>query len=124
MSAKSTRLVDSLQSEYDEALRAVATYDRDGYELHYTSSDIDANYSESSIEDIYDNVVLQDIAQPLDEDLFSDMGDVRGRLRIFEDGTVAHFWPSEDEEGVFLAFDGSADPSVRSLLELISEFYN
>jgi len=124
MSPQSAQLVNSLQSEYDEALRAVATYDRDGYELHYTSSDIDANYSESDIDDIYDDVVIQDIAQPFHETLFSDMGDVRGKMRVFEDGAVAHFWPSEDDEGVFLAFDNSADPSVRSLLELINEFYN
>jgi len=124
MTSRSTQLVNSLQSAYDGSLRAVATYDRDGYELHYTSLDIDANYSEGDIDDIYDDVVIQDIGQPFHEELFSDMGDVRGKLRVFEDGVVAHFWPSEDAEGVFLAFDSSADPSVRSLLELISEFYN
>jgi len=124
MASRSTRLVDELQSTYDGRLRAIATYDRDGYELHYTSADVDANYSQDDIDDIYDDVVIQDIAQPFHEDLFSDMGDVRGKMRVFEDGTVAHFWPSENEEGVFLAFDSSADPSVRSLLELIGEFYN
>ena len=124
MSKQSTQLVDSLQAEYGEVLRVVATYDRDTYELHYTSPDIDANYSESNFDEIYDDVVIQDVAQPFHEELFSDMGDVRGKLRVFADGTVAHFWPSEDDEGVFLAFDSSADPSVRSLLELISEFYN
>ena len=124
MASRSTRLVDELQSTYDGRLRAIATYDRDGYELHYTSADVDANYSQDDIKNIYDDVVIQDIAQPFHEDLFSDMGDVRGKLRVFEDGTVAHFWPSENEEGVFLAFDSSADPSVRSLLGLIGEFYN
>ena len=124
MTSHSAQLVERLQSTYDNTLRVVATYDPDGYELHYTSQDVDANYSQSNIDDIYDDVVVQDIAQPFQEDLFSDMGDVRGKLRIFEGGTVAHFWPSEDRKGVFLVFDSSADPSVRSLLELISEFYN
>ena len=68
--------------------------------------------------------MLQDISHPFYEGLFSDMGEIRGQLRVFENGTVAHFWPSEDDEGVFLTFDSSADPSVRNLLKLISEFYN
>lgn len=124
MVSQPTQLVDEIQSVYGEGVRAVATYDRDDYEVHYTSPSIDTNYSAKEIEDIYDDVVFQDIAQLHHEDLFSDMGDVRGKLRVFEGGTVGHFWPSEDDAGVFVSFDSSADPSVRSLLELISEFYS
>ena len=124
MTVQSTQLVESLQSEYGGALRAVATYDRDGYKLHYTSLAVDANYSEGDIGDICDDVVLQDVSQPFLDGLFSDLGDIRGKLCVFEDGTVAHFWPSADDEGVFLTLNSSADSSVRSLLALISEFYN
>ena len=124
MTVQSDQLVNSLQSEYGETLRIIATYDRDEYKLHYTSSAVDANYSEGDIGDIYDDIVMQDVTQPFLEGLFSDLGDVRGKLRVFENGTVAHFWPSEDEKGVFLTFDDSADPSVRSLLELVTEFYS
>ena len=73
---------------------------------------------------IYDELMMQEFTIPVEEDLFSDMGDVHGQFRLFEEGTVAHFWPSDDKQGVFVAFDSSADPSVRTLLEVISEFYN
>ncbi len=82
------------------------------------------NYLEGDIGDIYDDIVIQDVSQPFVEGLFSDLGEIRGQLRVFEHRSVAHFWPSEDDEGVFLTLDSSADPSVRSLLALISKFYN
>ena len=124
MTLQSGQLVDNLQSEYGETLRVIATYDRDGYEIHYAGQGIDANYSEVDLDNIYDDVVMQDVSHGFVDDLFNDLGDVRGQLRIFENGIVAHFWPTETKRGVFLTFDSSADPSMRSLLELISGFYN
>jgi hypothetical protein len=52
------------------------------------------------------------------------MGKITGKMRLFNDGTVAHFWPSEDDSGLFLAFDDSVDPGVRELAELANSHYN
>jgi hypothetical protein len=109
---------------YDGSPRVIATYDREEYEVHHTEPDVDVKYSQNDIEDVYDELMMQEFTIPVEEDLFSDMGDVRGQFRLFEEGTVAHFWPSDDKQGVFVTFDSSADPSARTLLEVISEFYN
>lgn len=116
-------IVDQLRSEHGSSLRAVATYDRDHYELQYARQDVRTGYSTEEMDEIYDDIVLQDIEHPVHEDLFDDMGAIRGKFRVFADGTVAHFWPTEADEGVFIALDGDADPGVRELLGTVREFY-
>lgn len=75
------------------------------------------------MDEIYRDVLLEEINHPFHETLFDDVGDVRGRLRLFEDGVLAHYWPPDDHVGAFVACDASADPSVRSLLDLVGEHY-
>ncbi|MFC7234459.1 hypothetical protein [Halosegnis marinus] len=117
-------LVEALRERYDGSLLAVATYSADGYTLHFTADRVEENYSALDIEAIYDDVVLQDIAQPFQEQLFGDMGDIRGKLRLFENGTVAHFWPSEEREGAFVAFRPDADLRLRDLYGVVAEHYS
>lgn len=124
VSVETTTLVDELEAEYEASLRAVATYDRDDYEVHYLRDDAETNYSLADMEEIYREVVLAEINQPFHEKLFDDMGDIRGRLRLFDGGTVAHFWPTDDDRGAFVAFDDRADPGVRSLLRLVGDHYD
>jgi hypothetical protein len=123
VSRNADRLLARLEAEYGDAVRAVATYDHEGYTVHHVDEDAAARYSTAEMDAIYDDVVLADVEQPLQEELFDDLGPVRGKLRLFEDGTVAHFWPTETEAGLFLAFDATADPGVRGLLDLAREFY-
>ncbi len=118
-----TALIEELEAEYGESLRALATYDRSGYELHYLSERTDRNYSLDDIEEIYDDVVLQDVEHGFHEELFDDMGEILGKVRLFEDGVVAHFWPTDDDDGVFMTFDASADVSVWSLYDFAERYY-
>jgi hypothetical protein len=117
-------LVARLRETHGGSVRAVATYDRDGYTLRYATAAVREGYSEPEMDAIYDDVVLQDVGQPLQERLFDDIGAVRGAIRLFEDGTVAHFWPTDGTEGLFVAFDAEADPGVRSLLDLAATYYS
>lgn len=116
--------VDELEAEFGDTLRAIATYDRDGYEVQYLGAKAEANYDELDLDAIYDDVVLQDLERPFQEQLFDDLGDVRGKIRLFEDGTVAHFWPTGERKGVFVGFDADADPGVRSLFEMVGDVYD
>jgi hypothetical protein len=118
------QLLDRLQDLCGDSIRAVATYDRDGYTVHYATEEIIREYSEEDIDVIYDDVILEDVEQPLQEQLFDDMGTVEGKIKIFQDGTVAHFWPTEQKEGVFISFTANADPGVRSLLSIAQAYYN
>jgi hypothetical protein len=122
--SRSSELTKQLLSVYDGALRVIATYDREEYKVHHTEPDIDAKYSQNDIEYIYDRLMMKESTIPFQEKLFIDMWNVHGQFRLSEEGTIAHFWPSDDKQGVFVTFDSSADPSVRTLLEVISEFYN
>jgi len=123
MSGVEATFLEELRTRYGDGLRAVVTYDREGYEVHYLGEQADRNYSEADIDAIYDDIVLHEIAHDFQEALFDDMGEIEGKLRLFEDGTVAHFWPEDDDSGVFVGFDDSVDPGIRELVELATEYY-
>lgn len=116
-------VVDRLSRKYGSALRAVATYDRDSYSLQYATEDVAEEYTPSDIERIYEDLVIQDLNHGFQENLFNDMGEVRGKFRIFEGGTVAHFWPTSDDDGLFVALDETVDPGARMLLNIAEEYY-
>jgi hypothetical protein len=123
MTAAHQDLIDTLQNKYDSALRAVATYDQDDYTLRYADEGVSEEYSPSDIDSIYEDLVIQDINHGFQEQLFTDLGEVRGKFRLFKQGTVAHFWPTDSDEGLFVAFDETADPGPRTLLSIAEEYY-
>jgi hypothetical protein len=112
--------VERLRDRYEGTVRAVAEYDRDDYDLLYIDEETAGTYSPADRDEIYEDVVLEEIAYGHDEALFEDMGTIQGKLRVFEGGLAVHFWP-DDSTGVFLAFDESADPGVRTLQEMVLE---
>ena len=111
-------LVERLRDRYGDAIRAVAEYDRDGYELLYIDDESAATYSMADRDDIYEDVLLEEIASEREEQLFDDMGDAQGQVRVFEDGLAAHFC-LDHATGIFIAFDGSADPRIHTLRETV-----
>ena len=122
---REARLVDRLQDRYGDALRAVATYDQDDYELLYVGTAAAENYSATDREEIHEDVILEELMVPQDEQLFDDMGDIRGKVRVFDEGLVVHFWPaSDDETGLFVGFDGSADPRIATLYHIFETTYD
>jgi hypothetical protein len=116
-------IVSELRERYPGSVRAVATYDQDSYTVEYSGEGVDEEYSSEDVENIYDDVVLQDVGSVFHETLFHDMGEVRGKIRIFEDGTVAHFWPTDGEDGLFVSLDGEADPGIRTLYGIAEDYY-
>jgi hypothetical protein len=123
MSQMPQDIVTVLREEYGAAVRAVATYDRNSYTLRYAGDDVHEEYAPDDIEAIYEDIVFQELTHRFQEDLFDDMGGVRGKFRLFEEGTVAHFWPTSDDDGLFVALDETADPGARTLLDIAKEYY-
>ena len=123
MSSEHDAVVDALCEEYGSAVRAIATYDHDDYTLLYAGETVHDEYTPIDVERIYDDLVIQDFNHGFQEELFGDMGAVRGKFRLFAGGTVAHFWPTDDDAGLFVAFDDSADPGARTLLDIVEEYY-
>lgn len=123
MSGTVEDLAGRFRRRYGEGLRAVVTYDREGYELAYTDGTVRDRCDEGQLEAIHDDVLLADVAEARQEELYGDMGGLCGGVRTFEDGTVAHLWPESADRGVFVAFHDDVDPRVRSLEETVRAFH-
>ena len=110
-------LVESLRAELGNGLRAVAEYDRETFELRYLRDDVRDDYPDETQEEVWDDILLQEVAMDRIEQLYVEMGDTRGNIEILEDAAVAHFWP-EEAPGVFLTFDRTANPGIYTLERL------
>jgi len=113
-------LLDSLEAEYGDSVRMLVEYTESEYEVLYISESAEEAYPEKDRAEIVDDVVLQEIALGHEEALFHELGGIRGKLRLFEEGVVAHFWPG-DQPGVLVSFDADSDPQPRSLLGLVRD---
>lgn len=123
------QIVRHLRLQHRGALQMVAAYNQDTYRILYDAEDADGEASsdvdvDREMECIYDDLILEEIEKPFQEEIFTDEGSVRGKIRIFERKTVAHFWPTEDKDGLFVSFTEDADPGVRSLLSVAQAYYN
>ena len=107
---------------YDDPVRVVATYSKDTYEIHYLSESIENNYTRQEMDKIHEDIVLQDIERSYQEKLFKDMGGIEGKVRMFEDGIVAHFYETDRDTGFFITLDASISPRVRTLYEIAEEY--
>lgn len=117
-------LVKQLRERHGDGLRVVATYNEEGYDIHYIDENATDAYTTADFENIHDDVVLQDIEQPFQESLFHELGEIRGKLRLFEDGLVAHFWPTGDmSDGAFVVFGTDTEVAPRALLTLAEQHY-
>lgn len=123
MTDDADELVTALESTYGDALYAVATYTREEYDVHYLAEATADAYTELDIEDIYDEVVLQGLEHDFHESLFHEMGDVRGQIRLFDAGIVAHFWPTDGDDGLLVAVDRDADVNVWKLYGHAEDYY-
>jgi hypothetical protein len=117
-------LVSEVHDEYGESVRSVATYDEEDYNIKYIDDKVEKQYSDEELESIYEDMVLESITPPHYEDLFKRMDEMKGIIRVFEEGTVVQFWPDEKDHGVFIAVDDGVDPGTETLCELIGEHYD
>lgn len=111
-------LVEALRSHAGEALRLVATYDRDGYELVYARPDA-AERAETDGERVHDELVLQGLGRGYLEDLF-DAGDLQCSIHRFDDLTAFHF-ASGEFSGLFVSVDSEADLPLATFAETCKE---
>lgn len=110
------------RQSYDDSVRAVATYSRDRYNLHYVSSSVRESYTKEEIEEMHEEAMLEEIERTYQEELFKDMGEMEGVVRMFEDGIVAHFYGSDSDNGFLISIDDSINPKIRTLYEIAEEY--
>ncbi|MFB6120078.1 MAG: hypothetical protein ABEJ68_03060 [Halobacteriaceae archaeon] len=99
-------LVDDLHAMTDGGLRAVATYDRDGYDLVYARDGLEAHIADRAPA-IHRNLILEGIGTAHLEDLFR-AGDLHCSMHRFEEVTAFHFVAGE-YTGLFVSVDSGAD---------------
>jgi hypothetical protein len=100
----------------------VATYTKDTYKVHYLSPSVEERYTEEEVERIHEDVVLQDIERSYQERMLKGMGEIEGKVRMFEDGIVAHFYEVDKDMGFFISVDDSISPRVKTLYEIAEEY--
>lgn len=107
-------LVAELRQQAGDALRVVAEYDRDGYDIRYVRDDVSARLAERA-DAIHQNLVLEGISRGHLEDLF-DAGDLRCSMHRFDEVTAFHFAEAE-YTGLFVSVESSADLPLASFTD-------
>ncbi len=107
-------LAAELRAQAGDALRVVAEYDRDGYDLRYVRDDVDERLDDVA-DDIHRDLVLEGISRERLEDLF-DAGDLRCSMHRFEEVTAFHFAEAE-YAGLFVSIDSGVDVPLASFTD-------
>jgi len=107
-----------LRDEAGDALRVVATYDRDGYDVVYCREDV-AGRMDDVASGVHDDLVLQGVGRDHLESLF-DAGELHCSVHRFDDLTAFHFLASE-YTGLFVSIDSDANVRLASFADACSE---
>ena len=107
-----------LRAEAGDALRTVASYDTDGYDLVYCRDDVTERMDDFA-PDVHDDLVLQGIGREHLESLF-DAGELHCSVHRFDDLTAFHFLASE-YTGLFVSIDSDADVRLASFADACEE---
>lgn len=103
-----------LRDAAGDALRVVATYDRDGYHLRYCRDDV-VDRTADRAPAIHDDLVLQGVGRDHLESLF-DGGSLHCSVHRFDDLTAFHFLAG-DHTGLFVSIDSDADVGLASFTD-------
>ena len=107
-------LLRELRAAIGDALRVVATYDRNGYDPVYVRENVADRVNERA-DAVHEELVLQGIGQEYLEDLFG-AGDLQCSMHRFDELTAFHFAAAE-HTGLFISLDSGADISLASFAE-------
>lgn len=104
-SLRTEALTDALRSDLGDGLRTVAVGDVPGreYDITYMRADIDELYTDEMREKIFEEIVLEHIAEARQKDLFPPLGGLEYTVRVFDDGINLVGWT--DELALFVGLD-------------------
>lgn len=109
-------LVGDLRSECGDALRAIGTYDGDGYRVHYLRDDVDSNLDADDLDAIREGAVLDTLQRDYYERLFSTAGSFEATVRLFERALIVEV-PNGAGAGVMVSLDRELDAPARAVVE-------
>lgn len=111
-------LASELESIAGDALRSVATYDEDGYDVWYVRDGL-ADRADEIAADLYQNLVQEDVGRGYLEELFG-AGDLRCTLHEFEQLRAYHFVAGQIE-GIFVSVDTGASVENAVIRAVVSD---
>jgi hypothetical protein len=114
----SDSVTSDLRAEAGDALRVVATYDREGYHLVYCRDDVTERTAEHA-PDIHEDLVLQGVGREHLESLF-EAGKLHCSVHRFDELTAFHFLASE-YTGLFVSIDADANVRLASFADICRE---
>lgn len=109
-------LASDLRRECGDALRAIGTYDGDGYHVHYLREDVESGLDAADLDDIRQGAVLDTLHRDYYERLFSTAGTFEATVRLFERALILEV-PTGAGAGVMVSLDRDHDGSARAIVE-------
>lgn len=113
-------VVDTAHTIAGDALRSVAEYREQRYEIYFVREDVDRK--DLDVDKIHQNLVLDGMGREFLEELF-DAGDLQCTMHQFDEGLMFHF-AFPHNSGLFVSVDADEDVPVRELVEACSEWYD
>ncbi len=110
-------LLEALQSEVGDNLRAVATYEEKEWEIIYEREDIKAK--PRIFEKIHRELILEGMGTEYLEDVF-DVGDLNCTMHSFEEAMCFHFVRGS-MRGVFISIEPDALLPLEEFVEICTE---
>jgi hypothetical protein len=121
--AKTHKLSDYLRDRADEFVRSVGYYTADDYELVYMREDVAAQYSEEELQAVVDDLRLEGLAAPRQENLYV-LGKLNCTVRCFNRGVVMHF-PHDRTSGTVAIMEYDAATRLHGFIAgCLNEIYD
>ena len=114
-----------LESALGDPLRTVAIGDLDHqlYEVVYMREDIGQLYPSEKRDEIFNDALLENVAERRQEELFSPLGRLNFTTRVFDGGINVYCWIDEDE-AVFVGLGeeiGLIEPTISICRDVYGE---
>jgi hypothetical protein len=116
----STDEINAIREVGGDAVRVIAEYDDEGYDVRYVRDDVEAKLQEVA-EEIHDELVMQGMGKEYLEELFQ-AGDLHCSVHRFDEVTAFHF-SKEEFTGLFVSIDSSSDIPLATFTDTCRDVF-
>jgi hypothetical protein len=106
--------IDAIREVGGDAVRVIAEYDDEGYDVQHLRSDVEARV-QAVADEIHQDLVIQGMGKEYLEELFQ-AGELHCSVHRFDDVTAFHFIDKEFT-GLFVSVDSDADIPLASFTD-------
>ena len=115
------RWVQKLHEEAGDALRSVAKYGEEDYEMLYLRENVDAIYSEDELDKVFDDLRLEGWGRATLQELFN-AGPLECSIYGFDEAMMFHF-VDDGFKGALVTYDRNAGVETEEFIQACkSEF--